>query len=440
MVGAGIAGLTTAVRLHRAGCEVTVHEAADRVGGRVATDIVDGLTLDRGFQVYNPAYNEGRGLLRLRDLGFRPLARGLLIRMADERLLVPWHPAQSTRLLGHIGPRDAIRLLSYLAGLLPGPPGQLRRRPDVTIRAAFMAAGVSEWTVATVLAPFLRGVVLDSDLTTSRLFGDEVLRSFLLGSPGVPIGGMGRLAAALADQLPPGAIRLHSPVTDLDALRKQRKGRPAAIVVATDVDSASRLLPDAVTPAAWHSMTTWYHAAPAPRAHDPHARITAGRGVLVVDGRPPPGPGSPHRVPRRSTTLTPSPVEEPPRIVNAVAISQAVAEYAPGGRTLIATSALGVHPSSGAERSVRSALVDLLGTDTREWQHIATYPISHAVPAMPVPLPGPRDPRITADVYLAGDHCDTSSLQGAMRSGRRAADAVLATARLQRAIAPPPPR
>ncbi|MBU6148490.1 MAG: FAD-dependent oxidoreductase [Actinomycetales bacterium] len=434
VVGAGIAGLSTAVRLHRAGCEVTVHDAADRVGGRVATDTVDGLTLDRGFQVYNPAYTEGRGLLDLSGLGFRPLSRGLLLRLADERALVPWHPAQTARLLGRLGPRDAVRLASYLAGLLPGPPGQLRRRPDVSIRAALMAAGVSEWTVATLLAPFLRGVVLEGDLTTSRLFGDEVLRSFLVGSPGVPIGGMGRLAAALADQLPSGAIRLRSPVADLDAVRGDRGGRPAAIVVATDVDNASRLLPGAVAPGTWHSVTTWYHTASSPGGPDPRTQITHGRGVLVVDGRTGAEAGASQQFPGISGTIAAHAAEEAPRIVNAVAISQAVAEYAPGGRTLIATSALGVHPSPGAERAVRTALADLLGTDTREWQHIATYPIAHAVPAMPVPMPVPRDPRIAADVYLAGDYCDTSSLQGAMRSGRRAAAAVLATARLRRVM------
>lgn len=48
VVGAGIAGLTTARLLQRAGRRVVVLEARDRVGGRVWTDRTDGLVTDLG--------------------------------------------------------------------------------------------------------------------------------------------------------------------------------------------------------------------------------------------------------------------------------------------------------------------------------------------------------------------------------------------------------
>jgi len=414
IVGAGIAGLTAAVRLHRAGCEVIVHEAADQVGGRVATDHRDGLTLDRGFQVFNPAYTEARGLFGLTELAFRPLARGLLLRTSADRLLLPWQPSAAVTLLRQLGVADAGRLASYLAGLLPGPPGRLRGRPDVSIRAALLGAGVGEGTLTTLLVPFLSGVLLEADLATSRRFGDEILRSFLLGVPGVPQGGMGRIPAALAAQLPAGSIRLGSTVDDCDELRRDPTGTPEAIIVATDADAARRLLPHAVAPTSWHAVTTWYHLAPA-AARGP---VTAARGVLVLDGRS--GAGSPV-------------TSERPRVVNTIAMSDAVPQYATAGRRLIATSALGVHSSPAAEAAIRAQAGDLHGADSRDWQHVATYPITRALPAMPVPLRRPRDPHLGDGIFLAGDHCDVSSLQGAMRSGRRAAQAVLAARRLRRA-------
>ena len=55
VVGAGLAGLSCAVTLHRAGVGTIVVEASDGVGGRVRTDQVDGFLLDRGFQVMLPA-------------------------------------------------------------------------------------------------------------------------------------------------------------------------------------------------------------------------------------------------------------------------------------------------------------------------------------------------------------------------------------------------
>jgi phytoene dehydrogenase-like protein len=48
VVGAGVAGLVCAKELEKAGFDVEVFEAGQRVGGRVQTDIVDGYKLDRG--------------------------------------------------------------------------------------------------------------------------------------------------------------------------------------------------------------------------------------------------------------------------------------------------------------------------------------------------------------------------------------------------------
>ena len=58
VIGAGLAGLSAAITLQDAGCDVEVFESSDRVGGRVATDIIDGYRLDRGFQLINARYPE----------------------------------------------------------------------------------------------------------------------------------------------------------------------------------------------------------------------------------------------------------------------------------------------------------------------------------------------------------------------------------------------
>ncbi len=71
VVGAGLAGLACARRLTAAGVPATVLEAADEVGGRVRTDVVDGFRCDRGFQLINPAYPEVRRVLDVRALRLR---------------------------------------------------------------------------------------------------------------------------------------------------------------------------------------------------------------------------------------------------------------------------------------------------------------------------------------------------------------------------------
>ena len=50
VVGAGIPGLTAGFRLQQARVSVLVLEAADRPGGRMTTDTVDGYVIERGTQ------------------------------------------------------------------------------------------------------------------------------------------------------------------------------------------------------------------------------------------------------------------------------------------------------------------------------------------------------------------------------------------------------
>lgn len=67
VVGAGFAGLTAARALAAAGREVVVLEARDRVGGRTWTEVVDGVPIDRGGAWFSPLHE--RGLALAGDLG-----------------------------------------------------------------------------------------------------------------------------------------------------------------------------------------------------------------------------------------------------------------------------------------------------------------------------------------------------------------------------------
>jgi len=100
VVGAGLSGLAAARHLTQHGVEVTVLEASDAVGGRVRTDVIDGYRLDRGFQLYNPAYPEGARVLDHDALNLRPFLAGARIvvdrggrrvmRVADPRRAPSW--------------------------------------------------------------------------------------------------------------------------------------------------------------------------------------------------------------------------------------------------------------------------------------------------------------------------------------------------------------
>jgi len=68
------------------------------------------------------------------------------------------------------------------------------------------------------------------------------------------------------------------------------------------------------------------------------------------------------------------------------------------------------------------------------WEHIATVRVPGALPAAPPPLRIRQPVDLGDGLYVAGDHRDTPSIQGAMVSGRRAATAVLRARRSKAAV------
>src|SRR5690348_16858716 len=88
IIGGGAAGLAAARRLTAAGAEVLLLEAADRLGGRIATDRVDGFLLDRGFQVVNTAYPALSDFVDLASLDLRFFDHAVLVADGQGRHLL----------------------------------------------------------------------------------------------------------------------------------------------------------------------------------------------------------------------------------------------------------------------------------------------------------------------------------------------------------------
>jgi monoamine oxidase len=73
----------------------------------------------------------------------------------------------------------------------------------------------------------------------------------------------------------------------------------------------------------------------------------------------------------------------------------------------------------------RDVAAELHEAPDSDWELVATTDVPHALPAMTAPHSLRRP--VTAperSVWVAGDHRDTSSIQGALVSGGRAATAV----------------
>ena len=117
--------------------------------------------------------------------------------------------------------------------------------------------------------------------------------------------------------------------------------------------------------------------------------------------------------------------------VNNLAVMSRVAPaYAPGGQHLVVTSVLGNPACTDAEieRRVREQMRRWFGDSADAWKPLKTVRVLYAQPEQQPPAltPPERPHRLGDGLYLAGDHRTNASIQGAFRSGRLAAQAVLA--------------
>ena len=403
IVGGGLAGLAAARRLDRAGVEWLLVEGSDRLGGRVATDVVDGWHLDRGFQVLNTAYPRVPALADVDALDMRYFTPGVLVRRGGKlhRLENPLREPQTVvQTLGSgVGSlADRMKFAALAAKCATYPPARLLDAPEITTQQALRKAGLSHRMIEEVLRPFLSGVFGDRALDTSSHVLAMVLRSFARGRIGVPAGGMQALPAAIAGPLPYPQVLVNAPVLSVGpgmAITEGGEIRCRAIIVATDPATAATLLPGVPRPH-MHGLTTYYFGA----SHAPIDEPT-----LLLDGD------------RREI------------IANTIVLSNAAPEYAPAGKSLIAASAVGVAAPSGAsEAVVRVELARIYGVPTDDWELLSVVPISHALPAADVPQFRLRKPvALGQGMFVAGDHRDSPSIQGALASGWRTAGEVLAS-------------
>lgn len=383
VVGAGTSGLACARALAANGRAPLVLERSHAIGGRVRTDVVDGFRLDHGFQVLPLSYPEAEAVLDYDRLELGSFERGAIIRSEGRfrRLADPRHaPVRSLRSLagGVVGVRDGAAVLRLLRGA----------HDETTAADALRRAGVSRATVELFFAPFLRGIFLEERLTTSSRFLDFVLRSFSAGAAALPGGGMGAITAQLSEGL---EIRTGSGVASVGphavSLESGEQLRAGAVVVATAgiVDEPAH---------GWNGVTCVYYDAPA--APIPGA-------WLAVNGE-----GGP--------------------INNFCVPSEVVAGYAPAGRALVSLTILGAaEPDLGV---VSRQLRGWFGPVVAEWRHLRTYRIPRALPAYPVGGFREQPPRLAPGLYACRDHREHPSLNGALASGRRAAEAVLADSAL----------
>lgn len=399
VIGSGAAGLTCAATLTGAGMEVTVFEAKDRIGGRLATDHVEGFTLDHGFQVLMTGYPSVSSLLDLKALDVRPFESGALI-FDGEKFQWLIDPIRASRLafLSTLRSRlpsmtDKVQIARMKLHLSRASVKDLLGGPVESTREVLRYRwGFSDRIIEAFFAPYLGTFMLDKELTSRSPVSLMLLRAIFRGKICLPGAGMQAVAQQLAHGL--RDIRLNHPVDHLQWVLDQYD----AVVVAAGASATVDLL-DGVG-----------HRLPG------LTKDTNMGATLYFASR---------KSPLREATIVTN--GAPHDYVSTLAVpSKAAPSYSPTGWHLICANVIGEHASQPVDDLVEPVLNELrpiAGDQIDDWRYLRGY---HASCPTATHM-GSSEVQLTDKLFACGDHREVGGIEAAMYTGQKVADAIMAT-------------
>ncbi len=399
IIGGGLAGLACANQLQKRNVDFLLLEADHSLGGRVKTDSFQGFLLDRGFQVLQTSYPELLHFIDLDQLNLKYFYRGALvwtgrkfIKIVDP--LSDWKGGLSTA-FSRVGTfRDKLKILQLRQQLQKKSLTEILSctsdRKTIDYLKDF---GFSDRILKFFFIPFLRGVFLEEELSTSHKKFEFVFKMFSEGQAGLPEQGMRLLVDKLVQNIPSEKIQLNSKVIRIDkneVFLEHQSLEGNHIVLAVDAEEAGRLI-GRERDTFYHSVTCVYYQAPTVPIPGP---------FLLLNGAG-----------RTSINNICFPTE-----INK--------SYGPPGSTLVSVTLLGIPDltDNELEYMVYSDLRDWFGSRVDEWELLRIYRIKKAVPRQDkIDFPD----RESSPYILCGDYLDIASINGALASGRRAAEKII---------------
>ena len=398
VVGAGLAGLTAAKVLSQSGREVLLLEKSDGVGGRVRTDQYKDFLLDRGFQVLLTAYPELPKHLNLSLLELHSFESGATI-FSDGHFSKVGDPFRnvssimSTAFTKTIGIQDKIKLLKLRNSLIGRKKIYLQQKDDKRILETFEELGFTSKAINSFFKPLVGGIQLDPSLSGSTRLCFLVLKMLFIGDAAVPSRGMGAISEQLSKQINESSIRLTSTVDKVEGkkviLESGESFLPSNLIIATEGPATAKLLGQE-SPLSRSVSCIYFSASQAPSSSK----------AILLNG------------------------EKNGPALNVAIMSNISPSYSKNGKALIAVAI----PDTIKTDSMENILIQMrkwFGDSVDSWEHIKTYSIEHGQPDLRPGDPFRKSIKNSEGVYICGDHRDTPSIQGALVSGRRAAEICL---------------
>ncbi len=403
IIGAGVAGLSAANTFHQKNISYKLLEADTRVGGRIKTDLVGGYRLDRGFQVLLTAYPETSQQLDYAQLNLKSFYPGAVILQEKGKTEIGdplRRPASLFKtVFSSVGNlQDKFNILRLRLQLQQASLEEIFGRAEISTAEALQAYGFSKQMIEKFFKPFMGGIFLENNLSTSRRMFDFVFKMFSSGDTAVPALGMEEIPKQLAQKLHSEDIHLEKEVQFIEKGSVLCKGGAAykakRILIATEASGLVQQYAPNTKTAAQSVTCVYFYADKAP----------IDRPILILDAR--------------SASL----------VNNVAVMSHVSSEYAPKDKVLISVSINGL-PTLDYEAlstQIKASLFTSLGDTVLGWRLLKVYPIQYALPQQSnvTGKINVSQIKLREDLYQTGDFLLNGSIHAAMQAGRESAEII----------------
>jgi len=220
IIGAGISGLIAAQILENHGYHPTIIEASATVGGRVKSDLVDGHTLDHGFQVLLTSYPAAKKYLDYKALDLQKLLPGATIFKHGKAQTIG-DPLRNISLLfptlrSSIGTfSDKLKILKLNTLLKKKKITAIFKTEEKTTLQYLKDFGFSNEIINDFFTPFFSGIFLETELETSSRMFEFVYKMFGDGLAVIPKNGMQAIPNQLKNNLKKTTFKFNSLVKEV---------------------------------------------------------------------------------------------------------------------------------------------------------------------------------------------------------------------------------
>ncbi len=262
-------------------------------------------------------------------------------------------------------------------------------------------SGFSDLFIERFWRPFFGGVFLENELSTPADFFLFTLKMFATGTATLPAAGMSALPQQLAAQIARENLRLNTPVMQIApgriVLRSGEEITASKIVIATEASVACPWL-GIHEPPVFREAICVYFTAPAPPHDEPLLMLNAQKDGLI-------------QTLTVQTNICPT--------------------YSMGRKPLICVSIVKAAPSddTALEGKLRGECAEWFGhSAVAQWRLLKIYRIARALPPchFNVRVKNVLKEKEKEGILVCGDWLETPSINGALQSGRTAAEKIAA--------------